>query len=247
MIRGVADIRNAYRDDRVAETYVDGRFREPLGALLHKRQIQTVRQVVATLRPRKVLEIAPGPARLTVDVAPFLDQPPVVMDASAQMLAQARRRLTSAGRSAVMINGDAFHLPLAGGFDLVYTFRLIRHFESGDRARLYAEIARVLRPGGVLLFDAVNADVSRALRIRAGEGEYLHYDALFRREELLQEVSASGFEVLSLVGVQHRFPILQGVQNLVSPRSKLLASCAMSAVDWTGGEPLEWIVVCRRG
>src|SRR3954471_8039012 len=92
MIEGAAAIRDAYRDDAVARHYIDQRFREPLGALLHDRQRRALQEAVGAVRPRHVLEIAPGPARLTVDVAPLVAHGTVI-DASAQMLAVARARL----------------------------------------------------------------------------------------------------------------------------------------------------------
>jgi ubiquinone/menaquinone biosynthesis C-methylase UbiE len=194
-----------------------------------------------------VLEIAPGPARLTVDVAPLLTSPPVIVDASAPMLEQARRRLAGVGGHASMVNGDAFQLPFGGAFDLVYTFRLIRHFDDPDRQRLYRQIGSAMRSGGWLVFDAVNAIVSGPLRAAARPGEYAHYDALVTPETLARELRACGFRIVSLVGVQRRYSALRGVQVLVAPRSRLLARCAMEALDRTGGEPLEWVVVCRRG
>lgn len=247
MIQGVAEIRQAYRDETVAQDYVAQRFVEPLGALLHDRQVAALKQVIAAYTPRHVLEIAPGPARLTVEVAPLLQRPPVVIDASAQMLTEARGRLQSVGQRASMIEGDAFQLPFAATFDLAYSFRLIRHFEPAERAKLYRQIGRVLRPGGLLVFDAVNARVSKALRAAARDGEYLHYDALLDADEVTREVRAEGFSVVSLIGVQHRMAWLQRVQVLVSPRSRPLARLAMELLDRSGGEPLEWVVVCRRG
>lgn len=246
MIRGVMEMREAYRDDRVAAEYVDQRFKQPLGALLHKRQADLLRELVQTRRPEHVLEIAPGPARLTVEVAPLLRNRPVVIDASAQMLAQARRALDAIGETAEFIHGDAFNLPFASSFDLVYTFRLIRHFEAAERARLYGQVARVLRPGGLLVFDAVNEVVSSGIRAKAKPGEHTHYDALLRPEGLTKELADAGFEVESLIGVQHRYPLLCKVQVLVAPRSTALARGAMEVLDRSGGEPLEWIVVCRR-
>ena len=85
-----------------------------------------------------MLEIAPGPARVTVDVADALPAPPVLMDASAQMLAEARNRMrANHRRDPRLVQGDAFRLPFASGFDLVYSFRLIRHF--GDLFQVEAE------------------------------------------------------------------------------------------------------------
>ncbi len=247
MIQGVSEIREAYRDDAVAQDYVAQRFVEPLGALLHDRQAAALKQVIATYAPHHVLEIAPGPARLTVEVAPLLPRPAVVIDASSQMLTEARSRLRSIGQRASLIEGDAFQLPFASSFDLAYSFRLIRHFEEAERAKLYRQIARVLKPGGLLVFDAVNAKVSKALRAAARDGEYLHYDALLDADQVGREVRAEGFSVVSLVGVQHRMAWLQRVQVLVSPRSRSVARFAMELLDRSGGEPLEWVVVCRRG
>ncbi|HXG11715.1 MAG TPA: class I SAM-dependent methyltransferase, partial [Gemmataceae bacterium] len=41
-------------------------------------------------------------------------------------------------------------------FDLVYTFRFVRHFRRSDRERLYVQVRRVLKPGGYFVLDAVN-------------------------------------------------------------------------------------------
>jgi ubiquinone/menaquinone biosynthesis C-methylase UbiE len=246
MIQGVTEMREAYRDDRVAAAYIGNRFQEPLGALLHRRQADVVRDVVATYRPDRVLEIAPGPARLTFDVAPLLRRPPVLIDASAQMLGQAKSRLASINQRAEIINGDAFQLPFSPAFDLAYSFRLIRHFEAPERSRLYSEIHHVLRPEGLLVFDAVNSLVSAPLRAKSKPGEHCHYDALLRPETLTAELQAAGFHVLSLIPVQRRYPMLSRVQVYVAPRSRALARGVMEILDRSGGEPLEWVVVCRR-
>lgn len=246
MIQGVADVREAYRDDAVASKYVEQRFREPLGALLHDRQVGVVRSVIDRLRPRDVLEIAPGPARLTVDVAPWLQSPPVLLDASAQMLDQAKRRLAAIDREATIMQGDAFDLPFASKFDLVYTFRLIRHFEEADRRRLYRQIAKVLKPGGTLVFDAVNEVVSRPLRERSAPDAHRHYDALLTAGQVRRELEEEGFDVQQLVGVQHRYPLLWQTQIFLAPRSRVLARAVMEVIDRLGGEPLEWVVTCCR-
>src|SRR4051794_3553628 len=99
VISGTDALREAYRDERVASNYVAERFREPLGALLHRRQVSAVRQVIASHRPQRILEVAPGPARVTVDVITAMDRPPVLVDASQQMLQEAKRRLTASGAS----------------------------------------------------------------------------------------------------------------------------------------------------
>ena len=246
MIQGVNDMRDAYRDERVATEYISERFVEPLGALLHRRQADVLRQVIASARPERVLEIAPGPARLTVEVAPLLERAPVVIDASAQMLVEARRRLAAIDQRATVIHGDAFQLPLTATFDLVYTFRLIRHFAREERSLLYAQIGRGPRPNALLVFDAVNEIVSARARARAKPCEHYHYDALLRPDALEHELGEAGFKIVSLIGVQHRYESLHQIQVLVAPRSRWIARGAMELLDRSGGEPLEWVVVCRR-
>lgn len=246
VISGRDDLQKAYQDDRVAREYVDRRFRQPLGALLHDRQVGAVRKLIRDQAIERAVEVAPGPARLTVDIAPLLKHVTLI-DASAEMLQEARRRLDERGLSgrAQLIQADAFRLPLRTQFDLVYTFRLIRHFERDDRLRLYQAIARVLTKGGWLVFDAVNEVMSRPLRA-AKPADFQHYDAMLRPELLREELSEAGFDVTSMIGVQHRFPALMKCQVYVAPRSAALARAAMEVIDRLGGEPLEWVVVCRR-
>jgi ubiquinone/menaquinone biosynthesis C-methylase UbiE len=248
VINGRKAIRDAYRDETVAREYVDNRFREPLGAMLHARQVAAIRRLMEQKRPSRVLEIAPGPGRLTVDVSRGIDgfiTMPVLVEASAQMLAEARRRLSRTQLRWRTLQGDAFSLPFTDAFDLVYVFRLIRHFRAAERAQLYRQIAKVLRPGGLLAFDAINEIVSAPLRANAPD-EYRHYDALMRPDVLEAELAEAGLEIVSLEGVQRSYPALARIQTLMAPRSRRVARLAIELVDrFSGGAPLEWIVTCR--
>lgn len=247
MISGIDGIRAAYQDEAVARGYVEERFTTPLGALLHDRQSQVLRDIIGAHNRPDILEIAPGPARLTgsvIDLAGRL----TLLDASAEMLGEARRRLsaTAAGTPYMFVRGDAFRLPFPSRFDLVYSFRLIRHFGAEDRLRLYREAARVLKPGGRLVFDAINRRVYEPIRARTTRLK--HFDESLDREALYAELKSAGFEVESLAGAQHHYGALYRLQVLVAPRSAKLARMAMNVIDGVGGgEPLEWIVTCRRG
>jgi ubiquinone/menaquinone biosynthesis C-methylase UbiE len=246
MIQGSGGIRDAYRRESVVETYVQDRFTQPLGAVLHMRQSAALVRLIEREQPKYVLEIAPGPARLTTDVARVFTGNGVLLDASMPMLLAGRGRLGPLSRWH-MVQGDAFALPFRRQFDLVYSFRLIRHFDAAGRANLYAQIARVLRPGGLLVFDVVNEVASAPLRARAAPGEYQHFDALLQREPLKQELTRAGLDLVTLEGVHHAYSALSKVQVLVAPRAPRLATRLIAALDRLAiGEPLEWITVCRR-
>jgi SAM-dependent methyltransferase len=247
MIHGRQGIRDAYRDQSVAREYVDRRFREPLGAILHDQQLACLGRAIRANRSARVLEIAPGPARLTVEVARELAAPGTLVDASWQMLEAGRARLAAAGhRGWRLVQGDAFQLPFSRPFDLVYTFRLLRHFDHADRMRLYAGIAPLLRAGGLLIFDAVNE--AAAARIRQGAGSACqHYDALLTPDRIENELETAGFRLRRLDDIQRHYPLLYQLQVLIAPRSKRLARAAMNLVErLPGGHPLEWVVTCER-
>ena len=246
MISGVDGIRAAYQDEGVARRYVDERFRTPLGALLHDRQSQVLRTAISAQAGSDVLEIAPGPARLTTGVIRCCR----ATDARRRQCGNARRSqapsLCGRCRHAIHVGPWRCVLPaIPVTFRSRVPFRLIRHFGAEDRLRLYREAARVLKPGGRLVFDAVNERVYEPMRTIADGKD--HYDASVDRQALRAELAAAGFEVESLAGAQHRYAILHRLQVLVAPRSAKLARLAMNVVDrFGGGEPLEWIVICRR-
>lgn len=97
-----------------------------------------------------ILSGLPAPAR-----AVGLTLSPV----QARIAAQARRGL---GLSAHLLEADFHHVPLAGGFDLVYSIEAFIHAQQPDQ--YLREAARLLNPGGrlILLDDFLAASDPRA-------------------------------------------------------------------------------------
>jgi ubiquinone/menaquinone biosynthesis C-methylase UbiE len=236
------EIQQSYRDPVTAERYVANRFANELMRLLHERQVGVVQRMMRDADPRQSLEVAPGPGRITRDVRPAGGL--VCLEFNEGMIAEGRRVCRESVR---WVQGNAFHLPFAAGeFDFLYSFRFVRHFHRADRDRLYAEIRRVLRPGGWLVLDAVNARVSEPLR-RANPGAYPIYDKLYRGEaELREELAAAGFEVVRLEPVQRWFSLQYRAQLLLGPRSPWLCRRVIGTLErLRRGPALEWIVTAR--
>ncbi len=85
----------------------------------------------------------------------------VALDVSRPMLARARRR-TSWFATLSRVQADAEYLPFADGvFDLVVANQLLPWVP--DPARLFAEVARVLKKGGVFAFATLGPDSFREL------------------------------------------------------------------------------------
>ncbi|MDE2005311.1 MAG: metalloregulator ArsR/SmtB family transcription factor [Rhodospirillales bacterium] len=98
----------------------------------------------------RLLDIATGTGRVLELLAPRVAEG-LGIDASPAMLALARARLSRAGAANCAVRrADMYRLPLAdGGFDLA-VLQMVLHYAE-EPARVLAEAARVLAPGGRLI------------------------------------------------------------------------------------------------
>lgn len=236
-----AELQDAYRGEQVASRYVSTRFLCESNRLLHERQVAAAQRLLDAIGSGAALEIAPGPGRITRDVRPRGRL--VCLEYNEGMLAEGR---AACSPSVEWIQGNAFDLPFGAEFDLVWTFRFIRHFHASDRYRLYDEVRSALRPGGWFLMDAVNETQSLPLR-KARPEDYPIHDELYREETLRNELRKAGFDVVDLRPVQkfHRAQHLCDVY--VGPRWKGLNRALVRGLEaLPRRSSLEWIVTCRR-
>lgn len=111
------------------------------------------------------------------------------LDLGAEGLAYARQagieRLTQA---------DIAHLPYrAGSFDAVVSMDVLVHFPPGEEARPAAELARVLRPGGLLVLRVSALDL-----LRSRHSEFAQERQRFTAVRLRTLMEAQGIRVLRL-------------------------------------------------
>jgi ubiquinone/menaquinone biosynthesis C-methylase UbiE len=239
------ELRGYYRDKEVVAKYMRKRTTQPLNGFLHRRQVEFLNRAVAARQLGRVLEIACGPGRLTAEIENVRQG--VAVDFSPSMLQEARRRLNGAGHWA-FLRTDAFVLPFrTGSFDGVYTLRFIRHFRLEDRRRLYAEIGRVLRPGGFFMLDALNRDVSLPHRAQRGLDSYQIYDVLYDRRELQAELEESGFRVVTIEGILKQFHLQRPLNRLRRVRLGALARVLIAALEMLPGDrPETWMLLCEK-
>ena len=242
-IRDKAELQRFYDDPEVVATYLR-RKALPLGAVLHARQVAFLKQVIARLRPARLLEVAPGPARLSAELRPV--PLAVGLEFSPRMLAEARRRSREHGVPEWrFVRGDGFALPFrTATFDFAFSVRFVRRFEPGPRRQLYAELRRVLKPGAHLVLDAQNRLVAGPHRER--RSGYPVYDELWRRDELVAELEGAGFAVRHLEGIIRRFTWQWHLQRLRRFRLGAPARLLIRALEWTpDGNPSTWMVFAQ--
>ncbi|MBI5136401.1 MAG: class I SAM-dependent methyltransferase [Nitrospirae bacterium] len=241
-------VRSLYQDDKVAGKYLAERFRFSWWRQLHRCQVAAVNRTIAERGAQDVLEVAPGPARLSTEVTGM--RRGTLVEASPQMIAVARRRLESAGLTHLwdLREGNAFDLSgLGREFDLVYTFRFIRHFQEPERARFYEQVHRRLRPGGLFLYDAVGKHVRDAQERSVGgrRNGLKVYDVTYASvDELAAEMRRHGFELDGAESVLNHFRFQSWLSHKLDDVAPRMVERAIHLLDHVASDhPLEWI--CR--
>lgn len=110
-------------------------------------------QLVTMQEISAVLEVGSGPGELALEIARRLPSTEVVgIDLAGAMIERANERVQAErlGERVRFVLADAAAMPLAdGSFDVTVSTLSLHHWT--DPAAVFAEIARVLRPGGVAL------------------------------------------------------------------------------------------------
>ncbi len=248
-----ASVAAVYEKHAIARSYLDKRLQFSWQRFLHQRQVTALQQVIATYRPARALELAPGPARLAVHLTGVRG---VMVENSEEMVAIARERLQSAGLadSWELRTGDAFQLEkVLGGqlFEFAYTFRFIRHFHRLERERLYEKLRAHIAERGLLMFDVVSSHVRALVLAKQGgqpaPGEIAIHDASYTAQSFAEEMDRNGFEVLSLEPVLQQFQIQSFISYKLDDVAAPLSAWLVRALErFPSAAPLEWVALCRK-
>jgi len=239
-----------YQNSTVANKYIQDRFVLAWQQLLHRMQVRSVQQSIQLFNPDNVLEIAPGPARLTTELTGISKG--TMLEYSSDMINVARVRLQEHEllNKWTIVHGNAFELKdCPGPFDFIYTFRFIRHFDEEHRVRLYAAIHSRLRLHGILMFDVVNSTYNMQDRPSANKtADALPvFDAGYTPKQFRDEMNAGGFEVLDMHPVIRHFRIQAWISSKLYDVVPAFSRRIVQAIETIPSRsPLEWIAVCRR-
>ena len=105
---------------------------------------------------------------------------PTGVDPSLKGVQAARRVAEQLGVEAEYVVGDARHLPFPdGSFDVVFSYSVFQHFSRADAVASFAEIARVLKPGGTSLIQMANLYGAKSLWNQLRERRFREPRTLF--------------------------------------------------------------------
>jgi len=255
-IKSIKSLADYYKKEDVIVGYFKQRFDIPLNRVLHRNQVEFINKKIKENRISEVLEIAPGPARLTTEIKGV--NKGYMLDINEGMLIHARDRLKKRGliKKWKMIMADAFDTKLKENFvSMIYTFRFIRHFKYEDRKKLYSEIRRLLRDGGYLIFDVPNYGIEKIMRKGKTEKDYLIYDKLWKKDEFIKEMENNGFEVICMKGNLKIYFIQAAISRLdriglgkVAEKIIYLLDRILDKIkfEFVIDRPKEWLVLCQK-
>ncbi|EDM81886.1 3-demethylubiquinone-9 3-methyltransferase [Plesiocystis pacifica SIR-1] len=212
--------------DAFARGYDDGRDRG-----YHKLIDDQAAAIVERVgRGKEALEVGCGTGLVMDRVANFASRVEGV-DISPGMLERAR------ARGLEVREGSATQLPYAdASFDVVYSFKVLAHVEAIEQA--LAEMARVARPGGHVIFDIYNRDSLRYL-IRRARGPRATSKAF------AEDAISTRFDTLALARGRAR-----GIGTLVDVAGIRVATVHPKTLELPGigplGERLEWALMDSR-
>lgn len=216
--------------DRLGEGWWDER--NPLNVLhgsMTPGRMAYLREVLAGAaagRHLRTLDVGCGGGFLAEELA-RLGHQVVGVDPSRVSLATARRHAAGQGLEIDYRHGRGEDLPAGdAGFDLVVCCDVLEHVHDLDR--VVAEIARVLRPGGLFFFDTVNRTArSRLLVVKAVQEwrwtrltdvAFHDWSMFIRPDELSRLLCRHGLDVGELVGLAPRRNPLSSVLDVVAAR-----------------------------
>jgi SAM-dependent methyltransferase len=115
----------------------------------------------------------------------------VGLDFSRRQLDLARANVPTAR----LVQADMTALPLAAGsVDGITAYHAVFHVPRGEHPRVYAEFARVLRPGGLLLLTVGTGRTDTTQRDWLGSGHAMYWSTP-GREATRAQLAKAGFEV----------------------------------------------------
>lgn len=238
------EVAQYYQDEKIAERYIRQRFTDPINRWEHQRQVQILNKIIHEFQPKRILEFAPGPARITTELE---REGGTSIDSSKEMLELARKRMAARGKKWTFQQGNIFHLRLNQKVHLIFCFRFLLHFQEKEREEIYRQAARALQPQGLLVFEVMNAGVIRPLRSLLGKKRYVLHDELYSDTKFRAEMEKNGFTVLRLYPVLSHFWL-----QVACSRPFLWVGWSRMAIQiirfWeqASGNPYEWVAVCQK-
>jgi 2-polyprenyl-6-hydroxyphenyl methylase / 3-demethylubiquinone-9 3-methyltransferase len=219
----VAGTNNAIYDQLADTWWRENGFLNLLQSAMNPWRLPYFKRVLTNLEidpeRRCGLDLGCGGGLLTEEFAK-LGYAMVGLDRSAESLATAAKHARGAGLSVHYHQGDAREIPFAtDSFDLTLCCDTLEHIENWRD--VIPEIARTLKPGGVLFYDTINRTVQSKIRnikmaqewswTRHAPPDTHVWEMFITPAELHAALAQNGFSLHPIVGTAPKFNPFQAL------------------------------------
>ena len=241
MLKEKNDIKDHYDSEGLIKGYVKNRFSKPLGRFLHERETSIVNSYIKKYNAENVLDLACGPARLTVDINA---KNGTAFDNAKNMLNVAKKRLK--GKNWKFIQGDAFNLKLKNKYDLIYSFRFFRHFDKEDRKKLLANVHSHLNDNSIFITDMANKNfIDRSIKQSNEKIDVVDYK--IKEKEFIQELEEAGFEIIEVDTVINHYNLQVNASRLYYLNLDPIAMALIREFErYSPITPQEFVFIARK-
>jgi 2-polyprenyl-3-methyl-5-hydroxy-6-metoxy-1,4-benzoquinol methylase len=188
-----------YADPAMARSFDERRFGGPIGQLIAAEQARVLANMIGRIHDRTILDVGTGTGRAALLLARGAARVTAI-DASEEMLAEARRRAAEQLVKVNFLRGDAHHLEFKDrSFDVVVCLRVLMH--TPDWRQSLSELCRVA--DRLVIFDypaAMSAALAQSVVRRAVNAAGGHTEAyrVFRDRTIRAALADGQFRVRSV-------------------------------------------------
>jgi ubiquinone/menaquinone biosynthesis C-methylase UbiE len=226
-----------YSDPAMAERFDRLRFSGPIGTLIAETQERVLFEFLGDVKGLTIVDVGTGTGRAALALA-ARGASVRGLDASAEMLAVARRRADQAALDIEFTTGDAHALPLTdASADIAVSLRVLMHTPGWERC--VAELCRVARRAVVVDYPAAASVAAlQAIARRSGLARDREAYRVFAERTIRRAFASHGFEITR---VHRQFVLPIAVHKAIGSRAFTRASEAVlraSGMLWLFGSPV---------
>ncbi len=235
----VNEIKRYYENEKLAREYINSRFSRPLGRLIHSNQVSALNSLIAERKIKNIIDMACGPGRLSKDLTGLKQG--YAVDNSKAMLKLAKKNLDKIWKIEKV---DAFRINIKEKFDLIYSFRFVRHFDINKRIILYKNFRKLMKKGSYFVFDVPNNSIYKDYSKKYPSPIY---DEHWTKESIKRELKDNGFKTMTLIPNIKHFKIQEFISKFSKIRflSHILFFIIKFIEFMPSKQPYEWIAVAK--
>ncbi len=185
-------VQNYYNE--IAENYDESRFSNTYGSFIDRQERNFLNTYLAS---KNTLNLGCGTGR-------FMEYCSTGIDFSSEMLKVAEEKYP-AGEYML---GNADTTPFDNDqFDAIICFHVFMHINSDETAAILREVNRILKPGGIFIFDYPSAERRKLTRYKS---QSWHGGNAFKKRAMKNLIAAQNWKTVKRKGVLffpiHQFP-----------------------------------------